>query len=236
MLSPRFLPRLSQLTTTSSLRSLHTLPDLPYAYHDLEPAIDREIMRLHHSIHHATFVNNLNLLEIRLAEAVARQDVSTVIAMQRDVKFNGGGHLNHSLFWENLTPGGCRPSVALEAAVCRQFGSMGALEQELVTRGLGVGGSGWCWLGWSKEKGRLEVEVCGEQDPLEATTGLVPLLGLDVWEHAYYLQYRYSTVLPALEVLYYVQCTCTQECVCMCIPSPWGECIFHIIPFLTMIY
>ncbi|XP_043188969.1 superoxide dismutase [Mn], mitochondrial-like [Amphibalanus amphitrite] len=172
-------------------RLAHTLPDLPYDYGALEPVISAEIMQLHHSKHHQTYVNNLNVAEEKLAEAVAKNDTSTIISLQGALKFNGGGHINHSIFWQNLCPGGSgEPEGELMAAIQRDFGSFEALKQRLSAATVAVQGSGWGWLGYDKETGRLRVATCANQDPLQATTGLVPLFGIDVWEHAYYLQYK----------------------------------------------
>jgi len=172
-------------------RCKHTLPDLPYDYNALEPVISAEIMQLHHSKHHATYVNNLNLAEEKLADAVNKSDVSSVIGLHGALKFNGGGHINHSIFWQNLCPGGSgEPTGDLAAAITRDFGSLQAMKDKLSASTVAVQGSGWGWLGYNKTSNKLELATCFNQDPLEATTGLVPLFGIDVWEHAYYLQYK----------------------------------------------
>ncbi|XP_042205533.1 superoxide dismutase [Mn], mitochondrial-like [Homarus americanus] len=168
----------------------HTLPDLPYDYNALEPVISADIMQLHHSKHHQTYVNNLNVAEEKLAEATAKGDVSTVISLAAALKFNGGGHINHTIFWKNLSPDGGEPEGELLAAINRDFGSLDALKSQLSAATVAVQGSGWGWLGYNKQKGALQIATCPNQDPLEATTGLVPLFGIDVWEHAYYLQYK----------------------------------------------
>jgi len=185
----------SSLSATQSLsvvhRSKHTLPDLPYDYNALEPTISAEIMKLHHSKHHATYIANLNAAEEKLADAQAKNDVNAIIALAPALKFNGGGHLNHSIFWKNLSPkGGGEPSGELMDAIKRDFGSFENMKTRLSGSTVGVQGSGWGWLGYNKVTKRLEITTCGNQDPLEATTGLVPLFGIDVWEHAYYLQYK----------------------------------------------
>jgi len=177
--------------SSSYRRDKHTLPDLPYDYSALEPTISGEIMQLHHSKHHATYVANLNVAEDKLAEAKAKGDVGAVIALGPALRFNGGGHINHSIFWANLSPkGGGEPSGDLADLIKRDFGSFDTLKQRLSASTVGVQGSGWGWLGYNKVAKRLEIATCGNQDPLEATTGLVPLFGIDVWEHAYYLQYK----------------------------------------------
>ena len=102
----------------------------------------------------------------------------------------GGGHINHTLFWENLTPNSTSPKGALESAIKESFGDVEKMKAELSVKSIAVQGSGWGWLGYNTTTGRLEVATCANQDPLHATTGLVPLLGIDVWEHAYYVDYR----------------------------------------------
>jgi len=148
-------------------------------------------MQLHHSKHHATYVNNLNVAEEKCAEAAAKGDISTVISLASPLKFNGGGHLNHSIFWQNLKPnGGGDPPADLLAAINRDFGSLDNLKTQLSASTIAVQGSGWGWLGLDKTSKKLKIATCANQDPLEATTGLLPLFGIDVWEHAYYLQYK----------------------------------------------
>nr|AWT97555.1 manganese superoxide dismutase [Eurytemora pacifica] len=170
---------------------MHQLPDLPYDYNALEPVISAEIMQIHHSKHHATYVANLNVVEEKLSDAVAKNDESAVIGLHGALKFNGGGHLNHSIFWQNLCPGGSgEPTGELADAIIRDFGSIQAMKDKLSASTVAVQGSGWGWLGYNKAGGKLEIATCANQDPLEATTGLVPLFGIDVWEHAYYLQYK----------------------------------------------
>lgn len=113
---------------------------------------------------------------------------------QPAINFNGGGHINHSIFWTNLAPqsagGGEDPTGDMMAAIDRDFGSLDAFKTKFAASTVAVQGSGWGWLGLNKEKGSLEIATTANQDPLTAKTGLVPLLGVDVWEHAYYLQYK----------------------------------------------
>jgi len=139
-------------------------------------------MTLHHSKHHATYVNNLNAALEKLDAAMTSGDVSGIIALQGALKFNGGGHLNHTLFWENLTSAKTSPKGDLESAIGASFGDFENMKAELSAKTIAVQGSGWGWLGYNKGTGRLEVATCANQDPLEATTGLVPLVGIDVWE------------------------------------------------------
>jgi len=171
--------------------SKHTLPDLPYDYNALEPYISNEIMKLHHTKHHATYVNNLNVTEDKIAEALEKNDVGKAISLQPALKFNGGGHLNHSIFWHNLSPyGGGEPTGDLMEAIIKDFGSFENMKKQLSTISTTVQGSGWGWLGYNSSGNKLEITTCSNQDPLQATTGLIPLFGIDVWEHAYYLQYK----------------------------------------------
>ncbi|XP_076057858.1 superoxide dismutase 2 [Oratosquilla oratoria] len=177
-------------SVASVTRAKHTLPDLPYDYNALEPVISAEIMQLHHSKHHQTYVNNLNVAEEKLAEAQHKGDVTSIISLAPAIKFNGGGHVNHTIFWHNLSPDGGEPDEALAAAIKKDFGSLENMQAQVSAATIAVQGSGWGWLGYNKQKKTLQVATCANQDPLEATTGLVPLFGIDVWEHAYYLQYK----------------------------------------------
>jgi len=171
----------------------YKLPDLPYDFSALEPVISGEIMNLHYTKHHQGYVNNLNAALEKYAQAEKDQDVAAMIALQQAIRFNGGGHVNHSIFWTNLAPvgkgGGEPPKGALLQAVQRDFGSLEQLIEKLSAQAVGVQGSGWTWLGLNKADKRLQLATCANQDPL-STTGLTPLLGIDVWEHAYYLQYK----------------------------------------------
>ncbi|KAG0008214.1 Superoxide dismutase [Mn], mitochondrial [Entomortierella chlamydospora] len=141
-----------------------------------------------------TVVNNLNAAEEKLGSAFKSQDVNDEIAIQSAIKFNGGGHINHTLFWENLAPkssgGGEKPTGELLKEIEKTWGSLDKFIEKFNTQTAAVQGSGWGWLGYNKEFKRLEIATTSNQDPLQATTGLVPLLGIDVWEHAYYLQYK----------------------------------------------
>ncbi|OAY66819.1 superoxide dismutase [Mn], mitochondrial-like [Ananas comosus] len=172
-----------------------SLPDLPYDYGALEPAISGEIMKLHHQKHHQTYITNYNKALEQLEDAMAKGDASAVVGLQSAIKFNGGGHVNHSIFWKNLKPvsegGGEPPHGTLGWAIDTDFGSLEVLIQKMNAEGAALQGSGWVWLALDKEMKKLKVETTANQDPL-VTKGatLVPLLGIDVWEHAYYLQYK----------------------------------------------
>ncbi|KAK4100207.1 manganese and iron superoxide dismutase [Parathielavia hyrcaniae] len=170
-----------------------TLPALPYAYDALEPHISAQIMELHHGKHHQAYVTNLNkALESHVA-AIATGDVAAQIALQQAIKFNGGGHINHSLFWKNLAPAGTdetklEQAKELSAAIERTWGSFNAFKNAFSTALLGLQGSGWGWL--TREAGNgagLRIVMTKDQDPVVG--GDVPIFGVDMWEHAYYPQY-----------------------------------------------
>ncbi len=171
----------------------YQLPPLPYGLGDLEPVISAQIMDLHYNKHHAGYVANLNKALEQYAEADKKNDVASMIAIDHAVKFNGGGHVNHSIFWTNLAPknkgGGTLPEGDLANAIKKDFGSLDKLVEQLSAKAGAIQGSGWGWLGYNKTRGLLEIATCDNQDPL-SLKGLVPLLGIDVWEHAYYLQYK----------------------------------------------
>lgn len=170
------------------------LPDLPYDYSALEPVISGEIMQLHHQKHHNTYVNKLNEALEKYEEAESKEDLATMIALQPAIRFNGGGHLNHSIFWTNLAPvgkkGGEPPKGELKEALNEQWGSLERFIEVFNGKAASIQGSGWCWLGHSKEQNQLAIFSCSNQDPLAGTYTAIPLLGIDVWEHAYYLQYK----------------------------------------------
>ncbi|KAF7730417.1 Superoxide dismutase [Mn], mitochondrial [Apophysomyces ossiformis] len=179
------------LRSLTAVRTKVTLPDLPYSYDALEPHINTEIMKLHHSKHHQAYVNGFNAAEDKLKNAFQANDLTQQIALQQALKFNGGGHINHTLFWQNLAPksegGGELPKGALLTAIQKEFGSFDNFVSQFNTAAAGVQGSGWAWLGYNKAAKRLEIATTPNQDPL---LSLTPLLGVDVWEHAYYLQYK----------------------------------------------
>lgn len=167
-----------------------TLPALPYDYAALEPTISGEIMELHHTKHHQAYVNNLNEALVRLDEAKERNDFKTIISLGPIIRFNGGGHINHSIFWQVLSPNGGEPHGELRDAIEETYGSLKNMKARLSKLAISVQGSGWAWLGMCPISGKIRSVACSNQDPLESTYGLVPLFGIDVWEHAYYLQYK----------------------------------------------
>ncbi len=173
----------------------YTLPELPYSYDALEPHIDARTMEIHHTKHHQAYINKLNdaLKDSSLAELpvdTLMQRLNEVPeAVRTAVRNNGGGHANHSLFWALMSPqGGGDPGGALAAAIDKELGGFAKFKEDFSQAALGRFGSGWAWL-CLNPAGKLVVESTPNQDsPL--MTGNKPLLGLDVWEHAYYLKYQ----------------------------------------------
>lgn len=178
---------------TQDNSSSFSLPELSYDYGELEPAIKGEIMQLHHTKHHQAYVNNLNVALEKYKNAEAKGDLETMISLEPAIRFNGGGHLNHDLFWKMLAPtskgGGQLSAGPLLTALEQTFGSFDQFKDRLSQLSLGIQGSGWGWLAYNKTDKRLVLTTCANQDPV-SSQGLCPLLGLDVWEHAYYLQYK----------------------------------------------
>jgi Fe-Mn family superoxide dismutase len=175
--------------------STATLPDLPYDYDALSPVIIPEIMQLHHKKHHQAYVNGLNTALEKADDAANKNDLKTIISLQPAIKFNGGGHINHSMFWQMLLPPKDfeppRSGSTLEKAIQHNFGSLDDLISRFNSVTAGVQGSGWGWLAYHKDTEKLVITTTANQDPLEPTSsGLIPILGIDVWEHAYYLQYK----------------------------------------------
>lgn len=173
----------------------YTLPDLPYAYDALEPYIDEETMHLHHDKHHNTYVTNLNAAiekHPELGEKSVEELLADFDSVPEDIKTavrnNGGGHANHSFFWEILAPNaGGEPTGAIKEAIEETFGSFDDFKEEFKTAATGRFGSGWAWL--VIKDGKLAITSTANQDsPL--MDGQTPVLGLDVWEHAYYLKYK----------------------------------------------
>ena len=167
----------------------YTLPDLPYDYGALEPHISGKIMQLHHDKHHRAYVTGANEALDALADARARDDFSRTAALERQLAFNVSGHVLHSLFWQNLAPrAGGEPTGALADQVKRDFGDFPRFRAELNSAAATIMGSGWAALTWDPlSKRLLTAQIHDHQN--EITQGGVPILVLDAWEHAYYLQY-----------------------------------------------
>jgi superoxide dismutase, Fe-Mn family len=175
---------------------MHTLPALPYAPDALEPWIDTRTMEIHHGKHHAAYVSNLNVALERypnLQNAPLERLVSDISSIPEVIRTtfrdNGGGHLNHSFFWTILSPkGGGTPKGSLSKAIDGTFGSFTSFQQKLGAAALSRFGSGWAWLSCTRD-GLLLVHSTPNQDS-PFTEGYTPIVGIDVWEHAYYLKYQ----------------------------------------------
>jgi superoxide dismutase, Fe-Mn family len=174
----------------------HEVPPLPYAYEALEPTIDSETMHLHHDKHHAAYVNNLNAAVVKhpeLADKSAKDLIRDLNSVPEDIRTavrnNGGGHVNHTMFWQIMGPnGGGEPTGAIASAINDAFGSFENLKTQFSDAGVKRFGSGWVWL-VRTSGGKLEIMATANQDnPL--SDGHHPILGNDVWEHAYYLKYQ----------------------------------------------
>ncbi len=167
----------------------YTLPDLDYDYGALEPHISGKIMELHHSKHHATYVKGANTALEQLAEARDKGDLSNVNKLTKDLAFNLGGHTNHSIFWKNLSPeGGGEPTGELAEAINQNFGSFENFKKHFNAAALGIQGSGWALLTYEGIGGKLLIEQLHDQQG-DVPVATQPLLMLDMWEHAFYLDY-----------------------------------------------
>jgi Fe-Mn family superoxide dismutase len=168
----------------------YLLPDLNYDYGALEPHIIGPIMELHHGKHHAAYVKNANEAAVRLEEATATEDYTPLAALERSLAFNLSGHILHSIFWKNLAPkGGGKPDGDLGRAIDRDFGSFEHFRGRMVAVASGIMGSGWAALTWEPLSERLLItQIYDHQSNLNQAS--VPLMVIDAWEHAYYLQYQ----------------------------------------------
>lgn len=170
-----------------------TLPDLPYAENALEPHIDAQTMNLHRTKHHQAYVDGFNKAEAALADARTKNDFAAIQQLERLLAFHGGGHVNHSIFWKTMAPagqgGGGEAAGALAAQIAADFGSFAAFKAQFQAAAVAVEGSGWAWLVWHPMIGKLLIQTMMNQQNLHIP-GAVPLLGCDVWEHAYYLKYQ----------------------------------------------
>ncbi|WP_404355399.1 superoxide dismutase [Cytobacillus firmus] len=168
----------------------HILPPLPYDYSALEPHISGEIMRLHHDKHHQSYVDGLNKAEVMLQKARNNNDYSLVKHWSRELAFHGSGHYLHTIFWNNMSPeGGGKPYGALLKEMNKYFGSFEKFKSHFTEAAKQVEGVGWAILVWSPRARRLEI-LQSERHMLLTQWDTIPLLALDVWEHAYYLQYK----------------------------------------------
>jgi len=168
----------------------HVLPPLPYDYNALEPHIDEQTMKLHHDIHYQGYVTGLNTAESKLDEARKNGDFAAVKHWSRELAFHGSGHFLHSIFWENMSPkGGGKPAGELAAAIDKSFGSFESFAAQFKAAANAVEGSGWGILAYQPQTDNLVILQAEKHQNL-TQWGVVPLLVLDVWEHAYYLKYQ----------------------------------------------
>lgn len=173
---------------------MYTLPDLPYPYNALEPHIDERTMQIHHDKHHGAYVKNLNdaLADLKQYDKTTIQQLLSQLdqvpeAVRTKVRNNGGGHANHSFFWTIMAASSSQPTGALAKAIDATFGNFSQFQEKFAAAGMGRFGSGWVWL--QSEKGKLSINDTPNQDN-PWMEGKTPILGLDVWEHAYYLKYQ----------------------------------------------
>lgn len=171
--------------------AVYELPELPYAYDALEPHISAEIMTLHHDKHHATYVAGANAaLEALEAERNGEANPDRLRALSKNLAFNLGGHTNHSIFWKNMAPNaGGNPTGAIAEAIDRDFGSFEAFKKQFSGVATGLQGSGWAVLGYDHIAGRLIIQQLTDQQG-NVSVDFTPVLMLDMWEHAFYLQYK----------------------------------------------
>jgi superoxide dismutase, Fe-Mn family len=168
----------------------HKLPPLPYSYDALEPHINREIMKLHHQKHHQSYVDGLNKAEKEMQKARSTHKFDLIKHWEREAAFNGAGHYLHTIFWNNMRPNGVgQPSGELLQTINQSFGNFNQFKNHFSEAANAVEGGGWAILVWSPRSGRLEILQAEKHQNL-SQWDVVPLLALDVWEHAYYLQYK----------------------------------------------
>jgi Fe-Mn family superoxide dismutase len=167
----------------------YTLPELSYDYASLEPHISARIMELHHSKHHQAYVTGANAALDAMAEARESGNFGNLPKLQKDLAFHLGGHVNHSVFWQNLSPAGGEAQGELLAAITEYFGSYDAFKAHFTAAAMGIQGSGWAYLAWDAMGNRLVIGQLYDQQG-NIALGSVPLLMLDMWEHAFYLDYQ----------------------------------------------
>jgi Fe-Mn family superoxide dismutase len=168
----------------------YTLPDLPYDPGALEPHISGRIMELHHDMHHKAYVDGANTALDKLAEVRSKGDFATIAQLERNLAFNVSGHVLHSVFWTNLSPdGGGQPTGPLAAALDEGFGGFEPFRRQMVEAAASIQGSGWALASWEPMAERLVVQQVHDHQGQHGQ-GTVPLLAIDAWEHAYYLQYQ----------------------------------------------
>jgi Fe-Mn family superoxide dismutase len=170
--------------------AVYNLPDLDYDYGALEPHVSADIMTLHHGKHHKAYVDNANATLEKLAAARDKSEFATVAALERALAFNVSGHVMHSIFWKNMTPkGGGKPSGELAQAIDRDFGSFDAFQKQLSEAAATIMGSGWAALSWEPLSQKLQVNQIYDHQS-NYNVGSMPIMVIDGWEHAWYLQYK----------------------------------------------
>jgi Fe-Mn family superoxide dismutase len=180
---------LAQRRQEEETMAKYTLPDLPYDYAALEPHISGKIMQLHHDKHHQAYVTGANTALEQLAEARETGNLANVNKLEKDLAFNLGGHVNHSIFWTNLSPdGGGQPEGELAAAIDEFFGGFDKFQAHFTAAATGIQGSGWAVLSWDPIGEQLIIQQLFDQQSNTAM-GTIPVFQLDMWEHAFYLDY-----------------------------------------------
>ena len=174
--------------------SNYQLPDLDYDYGDLEPVMTAEMLQIHHDKHHKAYVTNLNEALEKYHEAEKKKDATKMVELQSAIQFNGGGHINHSIFWQILAPinkggGEIDKSSSIYQAIEKYFTSFENFQETLNAQTTKVQGSGWGWFGYNRLNKSLTIQTMQNHDLLSAR-GIFPLFCIDVWEHAYYLKYK----------------------------------------------
>jgi Fe-Mn family superoxide dismutase len=170
--------------------AIYTLPDLPYDPGALEPHISGRIMELHHDKHHATYVKGANTALEKLEELRGKGDFTTISMLEKNLAFNVSGHVLHSVFWTNLSPdGGGEPSGELASVIDETFGGLPLFRQQMNEAAATIQGSGWALASWEPVAGRIQIQQVHDHQGNHGQ-GTVPLLAIDAWEHAYYLQYQ----------------------------------------------
>ncbi|MGY0374966.1 superoxide dismutase [Clostridium sp. JNZ J1-5] len=168
---------------------MFTLPKLPYAYNALEPYYDEETVKIHHDKHHQAYVDGLNKAEEKIKEARESGDYSLIKHWERELAFNGAGHMLHTFFWENMISGGSQLTGDIVNRINEDFGDTESFKKQFTAAATAVEGSGWCILVWIPKFQKLEILQVEKHQDL-TIWGAIPLLILDVWEHAYYLKYQ----------------------------------------------
>ncbi|MBF7081776.1 superoxide dismutase [Desulfallas sp. Bu1-1] len=168
----------------------HRLPPLPYPYNALEPVISATTLRIHHDLHHQSYVDGLNKAELKLVEARRQGNFELIKHWERELAFHGSGHILHSIYWTVMAPGGGgQPHMQTLSRINAYFGSYPAFREQFISAAKNVEASGWAMLTWQPAWGRLEILMAEKHQDLTQWGG-IPILVLDVWEHAYYLEYQ----------------------------------------------